>query len=108
MSPPILAVVIELDNTLVPESKVVPPFVVSAMADKTPVPTVMADIKKNEPLAPLPTVETKTDKTPAPDPTPVAACNSHKKKKKEETEEELGPWVSLVLKVHWMKFLLLI
>ena len=104
----ILTVVIELDNTPVPESKAVPPPVVPAVADETPMPTVTADVEKNEPLTPLPTVEPKTDETPAPDPTPVVAHNSHRKEKKEETEEELGPWVSLVIKVRQMKFLSLI
>ena len=65
--PSILTVVIELDDTLALESKAAPLPVVSAMADETPVPTAMADVKKNEPLTPLPTVETKTDKTSAPD-----------------------------------------
>ena len=67
------AMVIELDNTLTPESKSAPPPVVPAVADENPMPTATADIETNEPLAPLPNVENKTDKTPMLDPTPVVA-----------------------------------
>ena len=125
------AVVIELDDTPAPESKMAPPPVMATatteaptpdsnmehetkilvplpkvpnVAEKTSVPAAMVDVKMNKPPTSLVNVETKTDKTPALDPTPVTAHNLHKKEKKEETEEELGPWVSLVIKVCQMKF----
>ena len=84
-TPSIPAVIIELDHTPAPESKMVPPPVMTTMTTEAPMPDTKVELKTNKPPASFPNVEAKTDETPALDPTPVVAGHSCKKDKKEET-----------------------